>query len=257
LLLLSGIGALVALANGNTETAAGLGFITGINVVLLVGSYIHAYLERARLIEEQRKAYLEALQKHRAEMNDERLAQEKVQGLPNTEVVLVKKARIVAPALLDCVLKSTAILFDRRQDRDEKEGAAFNEMAFYGLHYVQRLVLAYWGLEEGRMFTHALAMEAAEFLSRGYETALEASAFRSPFLETFLERDNEYLGYHIYSKGENELAGSLNWEFGKKMSLLLESRLNPAASFSAQTTALMLQLQLQKLLEALGFIQVP
>lgn len=151
-------------------------------------------------------------------------------GKGNSDAVLIEKAKAVAPLLDDLITESTQHLFsvlkEERGDTidQEKFSEVYFEIALFYVHLIDRIAFQYLGPEKRIVFIESVCDEYLEITNKDfmtYNNDVNAAEFRTLFLDSLNERQLEYGTYKMSTEKDEALAGTVLWEFGKKIAEIL------------------------------------
>lgn len=141
-------------------------------------------------------------------------------GAPNTGEILNEKAKALAPFVSEMVGMSTKFTFempkiDENKIIDDKVGDVFLEIAYFYLHYIDRVAFQYLDVDQRELFIDALLLEVKEQLFLLYKRKMEADEFSSMFNIAFNDKQYEYGQYKkLFARKNEAKSDTLFWEFG-------------------------------------------
>lgn len=152
-------------------------------------------------------------------------------SLANTDEVLQKKAKELAPALVHVVNMTTDALIKNLKETAKikidgpHSNEAFLEILLFYMHWMDRIAFDHLGKEKRGVFMDALFLEVRESISQLQEGGIEATEVRSVITALYAERQNEYAQYKkLFPEKEEGYGGTLFWEFGEKVSSILSQK---------------------------------
>lgn len=145
-------------------------------------------------------------------------------GLGNSDEVLARKARFLAPLLVH-IGREQATWFRAEvhkhagiELRDDTLFQTMVETSVFFVHYFDRLAFSCLSDSQRNVFTDTLVLEIGEEIGSMYDTAVDASRFRRKFLRRLNTRQVEYSAYNSeYPAKGDAFAGTLYWEYSKNI----------------------------------------
>lgn len=159
------------------------------------------------------------------------------QGIENTDEVLIKKAKALAPFLVIICHRITEDVLQQLRELKEKNKTievdeqktdeTFFEFLFFFVHLIDRISFSYFDIKRRNIFMDVLFVELREELSRFQEGGIESLQFREFLNQNYNRKQEEYSKYSKWFPEKNEgTKDTLFWEFGKKIAKILSAEMD-------------------------------
>lgn len=149
-------------------------------------------------------------------------------GKENSDFVLGEKAKELVPLLVTLTAKSSEHFIEKAKKDygidQSKFDSLFIESLFFFIHYLNRFSLSSLGLQKRTVFMDKLFVEL-QAIMLVFSNSLEKKKNTTDFWTDFNKREIEYGEYKLALK-DGSLAGTLFWEFGKKIADILNRKDN-------------------------------
>ncbi len=171
----------------------------------------------------------------------------------NTTDVLVEKGKILAPFAIDLMGNNTNLLFQqikkdqRSRNTEGKSGEVFFEIVLFYTHFIDRQAFQFLNQEQRYIFMYAFIEESRSLLNQTFYKDTEEEEFQNYYNSLWEQRQIEYGQYKsIMAENDQGFAGTLFWEFGKKIAKILDSE-----------NDIVIIMYVQTILGAVTILQIP